>query len=193
MKIRPLTLSDDLDKVAELIYETDPYIYPYWFKNYTNWKQILIKLIKTKGSIFYYKNIIVAVECYTIIGIVIVLDDKDVLNYNYLDLLKVDKYFEYTINNYIMHICSNINNNAYIPNVCVNENHRNKGVGYQLINYVKDNYKKDISLHCLSNNKAAIGLYLKCGFQSLITEKGFNAPHCKKPTIVRMLYIRNTT
>ena len=25
--------SDNLDEIATLIYETDPYIYPYWFNN----------------------------------------------------------------------------------------------------------------------------------------------------------------
>ena len=33
MEIRKLSIKDDFEQVGELIYLTDPYIYPYWFQD----------------------------------------------------------------------------------------------------------------------------------------------------------------
>ena len=31
--IRKANKNDDLERISELIYNVDPYIYPYWFEN----------------------------------------------------------------------------------------------------------------------------------------------------------------
>ena len=99
---RNLTLEDNLQQVAELIYKTDPYIYPTWFKHYDSWKDVLVKLIRTEGSVFNYKNIIVAVLENNIIGILIYLNENTDLNFNYNQYIKVNRYFKFTINKYII-------------------------------------------------------------------------------------------
>jgi len=192
IQIRELTLNDNLEEVAKLIYQTDPYIYPYWFENYNNWEQVLVRLLTTKGSIFYYKNIVIAIKDSHIIGIIVWLNNKTDLCYNYSDLIVVNKNFEYTINKYIKQIPPMIGNDLYIPNVCVDINYRRKGVGYQMMSYIKSKHKKDISLHCLADNISALNLYSKCGFKIQTQEKGFNAPHKQKPLIVKMKYYNNT-
>ena len=188
--VRNLKLTDNLETVAELIYQTD---HPYWFENYKNWKDVLVKLIKSKGSLFYYKNIIVAIDDDNIVGIVVAIDEKNALNYDYSTLIKINKNFEYTIKNYIIPTSSYINNNTYISNVCVSENARNRGIGYQLINFVKDKYKNDISLDCLANNKGALNLYYKCSFKIVERTKGFSDPNSKNPEVVKLLFERNLT
>lgn len=178
MIIRNLTLDDDLNKVAELIYQTDPYIYPYWFENYPNWKDIVISLIKSEDSIFYYKNIIVALKNNNIVGIVIYLSYHSNNKFDYTELTKINQNFNYTINKYIQQIHSEVNdiNCLYLPNVCVDINYRRRNIGYQMINFIKEKHKKNIILHCLANNTPAINLYLKCGFKKIGRENGFNAP-----------------
>lgn len=191
MQIRDLTLNDDLNKVAELIYQTDPYIYPYWFKDYSDWKSVLKHLIKTDGTVFYYKNIIIAIEHDEVIGIVVVLDNNSNLDYDYSDLIKINKNFKYTISNYIKQIDSKTPDSVYIPNVCVDLIHRQKGVGFRLISYVKDKYKKNLLLDCLADNLPALKLYSKCNFKIAKEGKGFNAPYKKKPFILKMIYKHN--
>lgn len=60
--IRRARDGDDLERIAELIYKTDAYIYPYWFENVENCKNILPNFIKQDGFIFNLKNIDVAVK-----------------------------------------------------------------------------------------------------------------------------------
>jgi len=38
LKIRRATIYDNLQEIAELIYRTDEYIYPYWFETLENCK-----------------------------------------------------------------------------------------------------------------------------------------------------------
>ena len=56
-------------------------------------------------------------------------------------------------------------NTRYINNLCVNNNHRNKGIGYKLLKTAMETYTEPkIILDCLANNTIAISLYNKCGF-----------------------------
>lgn len=54
--IRKANKNDDLERILELIYNVDPYIYPYWFKNLENCKKVLPKLILEDNFIFNMKT-----------------------------------------------------------------------------------------------------------------------------------------
>ena len=56
MVIRFAKETDDPRFLAKLIYETDRYIYPYWFKNKSEGIERIAELIKIKDSLFYFKN-----------------------------------------------------------------------------------------------------------------------------------------
>ena len=59
--------------------------------------------------------------------------------------------------------------------IYVLEKHRKKGIGYQLLKYVIDNYSYDITLEVNVNNIAAINLYKKLDFKIVaIREKYYN-------------------
>ena len=192
MKIRHLKLNDNLTKVAELIYQTDPYIYPYWFYKYSNWKDVLINLIKKKGSVFYYKNILVATVDKEIVGIGIIIEQTTNLSYDYKELKAVNKHFEYTINNYVLPLTEHITTPdvVYISNICVDKDEIGKGIGSKLIETIKQAKKqKSLVLHCLADNQPALKLYLKNNFKITEYLDGFNAHHKQKPLIVKMVCI----
>ena len=187
---RNLTLEDNLQQVAELIYKTDPYIYPTWFKHYDSWKDVLVKLIRTEGSVFNYKNIIVAVLENNIIGILIYLNENTDLNFNYNQYIKVNRYFKFTINKYISRLKDNLKPNVvYIPNICVDEKYRNLNIATNLIEFIKHQYYDSrLVLHCLKNNFIALKLYKKTNFKIIKEMKGFNSPYKIKPKIYEMIY-----
>ncbi len=59
--------------------------------------------------------------------------------------------------------------------IYVLEKHRKKGIGYQLLKYVIDNYSYDITLEVNVNNIVAINLYKKLDFKIVaIREKYYN-------------------
>ena len=190
INIRCLRLTDNLEQVAELIYKTDPYIYPSWFKNYDSWKDVLVDLIKTNGSVFNYKNIAVAISANNIVGILIYLDESCDLTFDYDKYIKVNRYFKYAIKKYVIHLKDNFKQDIiYIPNVCVDEKYRNLKIATNLIKFIKNKHKnKSLLLHCLKKNVPALNLYSKADFKVIKELKGFNLPYRIKPKIYEMKY-----
>ena len=62
IEYRKANQNDNLEKLAELIYIVDPYIYPYWFSNLQNCKNELTNLILDEGFIFNINTTYVAVN-----------------------------------------------------------------------------------------------------------------------------------
>ncbi|MBE5735619.1 MAG: GNAT family N-acetyltransferase, partial [Clostridiales bacterium] len=166
MTIRKLNKDDNFNKVAELIYATDQYIYPYWFYNFNNWRDVLVYLIQNSGSIFYYNNILIAEDDGNICGILIFLLNKDKFIIDYEELMKVNSNFKYTIEEYIIPTCTNIDDDTiHIPNISVSIESRRKGVATELIETLKKMFpNKNLEVDVLSTNKPAIELYNKEGF-----------------------------
>ena len=193
--IRSASNNDNLERIAELIYKTDPYIYPYWFENIDNCKKMLPVLMKQDGFIFNLKNIDVAVEkdSNEILGIICSYKNSDNLNFDYSKLEQYNDRYCFTINNYLRKVISEVKkaDYIYISNVCIHDNARGLGIAGKLINYVKEKYKKQlfsyIQLDVITNNNSAINAYRKNKFNE-VGEKflGFAAPNQEKPTVVSM-------
>ena len=52
LEIRKASLEDDLLRIAELLYKTDPYIYPYWFETLDKCTKELSELLQVDKFIF---------------------------------------------------------------------------------------------------------------------------------------------
>ena len=193
--IRPANNNDDLKRIAELIYKTDVYIYPYWFENVENAKEELSQRLLEEGFIFNINNIDVAVDSKTneIVGIINSYTKNSNLNYDYTNLKNKNERYNFTITNYVEHLVHDIKNApyAYISNICVHENYRGKKIAKKLINHVKDKYKKqlfdEIYLDVIVNNRSAVTAYEKNGFEvqsDIFT--GFAGPDDNEPDVVSM-------
>ena len=189
MEFRKAKLTDNIEEIAELIYQTDKFIYPYWFADYSNYKKILMDLIMSPNSLFSYQNIFVAVENNRVYGIIISITQNSNLNYDYNNLKSINKNFEYTINNYILPITTHINDNTvYISNVCVDKENRRHKIATLLFEAFKIMYpKQTYELDVLANNIPAINFYKKQGFEIIETKIGFNAPRKRKPQVFGMI------
>ena len=165
--VRKVNLNDNFDEIAELIYETDPYIYPYWFNNdVEEAKRVLVPLMKEDSFIFNYKFMYIAIDKNNnkIVGLVSIMDNKANYDYNYDSLRNVNERYKFTIDNYIMELINEVKSTGmpYLSNVSVHHDYRGKRIGTLLLRFViddiKDKYDKIVS-DVLSQNPSAVKLY----------------------------------
>ena len=193
--IRKPTPDDDLEKIAELLYNTDPYIYPYWFETLEKCKKELPPLLLEDKFFFSLKNLYISIDVDNeeIIGLVCIVDKNTELDYDYSELKKKNERYAFTIENYVEELVKEVDNAdfAYISNVCVDSNYRGKHIGKTMLNHVIDIYKKKLYEHIvldvLAENPGAIKLYQNLGFEQF-TEifAGFNDPSKDRPDVFSM-------
>lgn len=188
MEIRVANSTDNLQNIAKLIYETDPYIYPSISKNKNDAINILVEMIKS-NTLFNYNNCLIAVENSNIVGLIV---------FNTLENTKLNNYYfwenrteelKYFVTNYI-NICEKQlhHNEIYLTCVCTNKLFRRKKVATKLLQHLlKMNNNKNFRLDVLQNNTPAINLYKSLGFEMQKEDKGYNKKHYKKPLIFSMV------
>lgn len=175
---------DNMEEIAKLLYQTDPYIYPYWFDNDENkCIEFLKNEILKDGFIFNYNNLYVAFDktINKIVGVICAIDKSIDLNYNYDNLKKINDKYSITINKYIMPILEEVgefdNSTIYIPNVCIDKTLRGKKIGTKLLGYfiskMEENGFDRFELDCLLHNLPAKNLYHSLGFREMKLMDGF--------------------
>lgn len=195
MEFRKASINDNLEEIAELLYRTDPYIYPYWFGSLDNCKKELSVLLKEKKFFFNVNNLYIAIDRKNkkIVGVVCVVDKGIDLSYDYSKLESINDRYKYTIENYVKGLIQEVEQSdfVYISNVCVHPDYRGKHIGSlmmkQIIQVYKNQYVNEIVLDVLADNPGAIKLYQNMGFEQIgeIFE-GFNGPDLKKPDVFSM-------
>lgn len=181
---RRATKEDNMEEIAKLIYDTDPYIYSYWFeKNVDNCIEFLKEEILKEGFIFNYNNLYVAYDSTTnkIVGVICAIDKSVNLEYDYETLEKVNECYKKTIDKYIKPILEEVeeydNETIYIPNVCIDKNLRGKKIGTKLLGYYISQMEEvgfnKFALDCLLHNLPAKNLYHGLGFKEMKLMNGF--------------------
>ncbi len=171
--VRKATLDDDFERMAELIYETDDYIYPYWFNDdREKCKKELSKLMKEDDFFFNYKSMYIAVDKNTneIVGLTCFVTPETNLEYDYEPLREKNERYKFIIDEYIYALINEIRdyNAPYISNVAVYHSQRGKRIGSIMLNAIMSEKKKEyrkILLDVLADNPSAIKLYENLGFR----------------------------
>ncbi len=194
--VRKCTTGDNLEIIAELIYNTDRYIYPASFGSAETAKKILPKLIEKENNIFSRENIKIAIYNEKIVGVSVVLSKE---NYQEISVNFTDKY--HSMAPQLKEVCERYFNpiaqkkyskNPYCLCLCVDESFRGKKIGkILLIDLLVAYQDKDVTLHVLkqydtanpSKQSPAIKLYEKLGFYIVGETKGYalkaeDAPDC---------------
>ena len=193
--VRKPNEKDNLEKISELLYDTDKYIYPYWFETLENCKKELTPLLLEDKFFFNIQNlyITVNVENNDIIGVVCIVNRNVDLSYDYSKLKAKNERYCFTIVNYIEGLIKEVQKSefAYISNVCVDKNYRGRHIGRFMMNYVIESYKKglynEIVLDVIADNPDAIKLYQNLGFEKFSEIfAGFNNPGYDKPDVFSM-------
>lgn len=194
MEIKQATEKTNKREIAGLIYDTDPYIYPFWFGSKRNSIKTLCDMIGREGNIFYYKNIIVAEDNGHVLGIMVKLDENSIMNDDLNWLRSVNNNYAYTIDNYIGKMREYVKKDfIYISNVCVKKTHRRHHIAQSMFNYLFYNNKKSVKyeLDVLADNPPAVALYKKMGFEKVSEQDGFNAADLPKPLVYTMVRKEN--
>lgn len=193
--VRKPKKDDNLRKISELLYKTDPYIYPYWFGNLDNCLNELTPLLLEDKFFFNINNLYIAIDNSNsnIVGVVCITDKSVDLDYDYSKLINVNERYKFTVENYVLELVKEVKESsfAYISNVCVDENYRGMHIGnYMLSNIIKiykDKFFKEIVLDVLADNPNAITLYERLGFEKFSELfEGFNDPNMDKPDVFSM-------
>lgn len=162
--------NDDTETIAELIYDTDPYIYADLFGSLDVAKLILPRLFEDTRSIFYLGNYFVVTENGAVLGIALLAGDTvtwdaDVVRAAFYENgLPVPPSFE-AVSEYFDAAYNYIAPGVKACNICVRKDMRGKGIGKILLqNLIKHTQNVDITLNVLAENTAAVRLYSDFGF-----------------------------
>ncbi|MBM6841459.1 GNAT family N-acetyltransferase [[Clostridium] spiroforme] len=185
--------NDDLNNIAQLVYHTDPYIYPALFDNSDNAKKIIPLLILNNDDMFKKENFFVAIYMHKIVGIILWKKGSiscDLKLYKKLFAqysIELPKNFYFTFDTYFSEY-KNLNmQNISILNVCIDKQYRGHRIGSLLMKCFLENHKKNnIELYVLKNNINAINLYKKNGFKIISELNGFSVTK-EKPICYKML------
>ena len=175
--IRKARSDDNFREMAELIYETDPYIYPYWFHDdVEECKDVLAPLLDKEGFFFNYKSMHIAIDKKTnrIVGLVQVVDKKTNFNYDYSELMNISNTYDFTIKNYIFELINEVNTLGlpYFSNLVVHHSSRGIGLGRMLMEYILKEMRVEY-IDVLAENKSAVELYKSMGFDRIEENYGF--------------------
>lgn len=188
--------SDDLRRIALLIYDTDPFIYPFWFEGRAQGIDALEKMIRTPGNLFSLENIFVLLDrdqC-EILGVIVAIHQHSRLDYDYSGLKQFNHHYRFTIENYVEpSVAAALQahpETIIITNCCIDARARGLGCGKALLHDFMELAKEQgfmtIELDCLAFNDAALALYRRCGFQTVVTGIGFDGTDHSQVPIVTM-------
>lgn len=175
--------TDNFREIAKLIYQTDPYIYPFWFGNDVRaCEKFLSERIGLGGFIFNYNNIYVAYDKKEdkILGLIVALDKGIDFDYDYSESEKINHRHDLTIKKYIKGVIKEVKESdaIYIMNCTVLDGYRGKKIGTRLLGYFISQMEEEgyetYALDCLLHNLRAKNLYHTMGFKEMKEIVGFN-------------------
>ena len=187
---------DDFFEIAKLLYQTDPFIYPFWFKDdISKGADYFASRMDKEGFFFNYENLYIAYDKETndILGAICAVDSTVNLDYDYTEDMKIDSNYAFTIKNYILGLIEEVKENKfiYISNVCVNPDYRSKRIGTKILGHYITQMEKagwqEFALDCLLHNLRAKNLYHSFGFKEMKEIVGFDGTDHSTVEVVSFL------
>ena len=181
--LRRARKDDNMEDIAKLLYDTDPYIYPYWFNNdIEEAANVIAPRMYEDGFIFNYENCYIAIDKETekIVGVVCAITPDTNLEYDYSDLMNINNNYKFTIENYIKYLIDEVNEKKYmyLTNISIDVNYRSKKIGTRILkNFIEQMHESgydEIGFDCLMHNLRAKNLYHSLGFKEVADGIGFD-------------------
>ena len=182
-KLSELT-GQQLEDIAELIYETDPYIYPAMFSSKEEAMNIIPKMIEAEDSMFNLENFFLAEKDNRIVALI--LWHRGPLKWSdniYCACGGKSPYIKKVKTGYFDSYADIPHDMASIINVCVNRSMRNQHVGNILIDAFIKMISGPYELFVLEDNTSAIKLYENKGFVVTETLQGFTVDNLDLPCL----------
>ncbi len=167
LTVEPLQEGEDFEAVAELIYYSDNYIYPYMFKGVEEGRRVLAEMIRLDTP-YHYSNIVVAKLGGEIVGAVVALPAPISVNENAYKMAFAHTMVEFNdrharIWREYYQPMTEVPDGVYIANACVSSACRGKGVAKELFRQIFATGEV-FHLECVQANVNALALYQKLGF-----------------------------
>ncbi len=182
--VRKLLPTDNLQQISRLIYYTDDYVFPYLFNSDIEKAERVLTKMVLGDTLYHYQNITVGFLGQEIVGLIVAKEAPVRVNFSemvrcFIDAGEpIDERFSKTYNEYYK-LLENEPEGVYIANVCVDKNYRGKGVGSEMLRqYFESETKKLYNLETVKDNKAALKLYQKHGFEIVEEYLGFTEVPC---------------
>ena len=173
--VRTINSNYELASAADILYGTDPYIYPAAFSSPKIAQKVMPHLMQIKNCVFHASNIRVAVIGGTIAGAAVIFDKTATAKIDPSEIRAVYRRlpasFDDVCSRYFNSLPSYITPGAddlYIACICVSAEYRKQRIGEILLkNLIAENKGRKLSLHVLADNASAISLYEKYGFKKV--------------------------
>lgn len=197
---RRANMYDNFIEIAELIYKSDPYIYPYWFDDdIRSGVRALSEMVATERTIFYFQNCYVAFdkESNQIVGVICAIDKTVDLNYNYDALQDIDEKYHYTIGSYIFDLIDQVEKDNFMSllAICVNESYRNRRIATSMLgNFIRQMEAvgyKEFQTEVLLHNLRGKNLCHSLGFKEMNIFMGFDGNNPPQTEVVTFLRKEN--
>lgn len=180
-RCRKATLQDPIEKIAKYIYLTDPYIYPKISPSPkdTAWIELIGACLTKEDNIFSIRHITVVTCGDEIVGIACVVPCGKKLTFS--EDIPIPEALSGSIlpvieGYFAPLIAESLSYRGYnIVNICIDENHRGKGVGKQLMTHcIREYADNTLHLDAIAANLAAVRLYQAVGFRISGQYMGFS-------------------
>lgn len=178
--------NDNFYEMARLLYETDPYIYPYWQPSVKEFANFLAPWMNADGFIFNFRNFYIAHECNNRfpLAIMVALSNRSNCDFDYAAFTKHvnDPRTDFVIEHYLQDIVTSSRDLpdgiAYGVALSVSHSIRGRGIGSGLFEYAIDALKRrginTFYFDCPKDNIRARIMYEKHGFENVSEGIGFD-------------------
>ena len=168
--IRGLKENDDYLQVAKLIYLTDPYIYPYWFRDIDEGKRVIAEMIRLP-TLYRQENITVAVTPDGFIAGATVSaecpfneDEADIRRAFVMADVEIDEERTHRIYLDYYNKMGDAEDGHYIANVATDPDYRGRGIAAAMLSIITAD-KPLSTLECVVKNAGSLRLYQRLGFK----------------------------
>lgn len=194
LEYRNIRLSDDVKKVGELLYQTDPYIYPEFFGCVENAELIMKEAIEQELYCFHLENIFGAFDGDKLLGMVCMNpegkykweEEEWCSLFRECGMLRQEVFHQVSHEYFKEMDNENFEDKIYILAICVLDGERGQGIGTEMLKrFLEQHPTGKMVLDTLADNEGAVALYEKCGFKTVDVYYGFSTTE-EKPRCLRM-------
>ena len=199
MDIIKITDKDQAKLAGQLIFQTDPYIYPALFADEANAVKVIAELLRIPDELFCADHIHLACESGRCAGVICAFSHGFRTSYEkWLGaFMRAQAYvpctFKEAYDSYVHNLGLEAHPGIYLSNVCVSKENRNKGFGYRMMEqFLSAGHIREASLDVLKDNHAAVSMYRRLGFTETGEYEGF-AIGLQKPRCFHMVLRRGAS
>lgn len=180
-----------LEQVAELLWLTDPLIYPAMMTLDAAKQLFPVLFWSSKDAMFNFSNLLVAMVNEEVVGVALFCTGPLCWKSDYLKQvasimgITLSDSFELAESQYFKSYDDVDPDTTSLINLCVSSKWKGMGIGKKIMDAFIAEHTGDLELYVLKESVPAIQLYLRCGYELVEALDGFSV-HEQKPACYKM-------